>query len=107
MPGQTHLNLRVLSLTPRLQPGVAARTPVFSRFNGFPERNGKPLKRLRFLHPTIHRAEAAVLMRVGVRIPWNLDAFDLQIMRLCAAAPWPGLNSKPPCQTSPRGVSFR
>src|SRR5260221_8384283 len=38
-------------------------TPAFSRFNGFSECNGKPLKRLEFLHPTIHRAEAAVLMR--------------------------------------------
>ena len=65
--GQTHLNSMVfelrLSLTPRLQPGVAALTPALSRFNGFPECDGKPLKRLRFLHPTIHRAEAAVLIR--------------------------------------------
>src|SRR5258708_8715690 len=52
-----------LSLTPRLQPGVAALTPALSRFNGFSDCNGKPLKRLRFLHPKIHRAEAAVLMR--------------------------------------------
>jgi hypothetical protein len=51
-----------LTLTPQLQPGVAALTPAFSRFNGFSKRYGKPLKRLRFLHPTIHRAEAAVLM---------------------------------------------
>src|SRR5260370_25853163 len=76
-PGQTHLNRRVLSLTPRLQPGVAALTPAFSRFNGFSGCKDKPLKRLGFLYPTIHRAEAPVLMKDAVRIPWNLDACAL------------------------------
>src|SRR5258706_10702038 len=56
--------------------------PAFSRFNGFSGCKGKPLKRLRFLHPTIHRAEAAVLMRDGVRIPWNLAAFALPMNRI-------------------------
>src|SRR5229473_2053689 len=63
-------------------------TPAFSRFNGFSGCKGKPLKRLGFLHPTIHRAEAAVLMRDGVRIPWNLDAvacheWNWQALRSC------------------------
>src|SRR5260370_42397107 len=48
-------------------------TLAFSRFNGFSECNGKPLKRLEFLPPTIHRAEAAVLMR---KLD-DLDAFAL------------------------------
>src|SRR5258707_5489657 len=60
-------------------------TPAYSRFNGFSERKGKPLKRLRFLHPTIHRAEAAVLMRGGVRIPWNSESFTAPIFTIGGA----------------------
>jgi hypothetical protein len=63
--GTTRKGASDVSLTPWLQPGVKRNTRIENRFNGFSSRGEAVETAGVFSAGSVHRAEAAVLMRTG------------------------------------------